>query len=59
MTEIETKLRGMLVKLQAIQQYYVNNPAEEADQTLLKQLEEKVAELENLYNTEQSKGNDR
>lgn len=57
MTEVEIKLRDMLAKLQVIQQYYVDNPAEEADQDILKQLEEKVAELEKLYNIEQNEGN--
>lgn len=56
MTEVEIKFRDMLAKLQVIQQYYVDNPAEEADQDILKQLEEKVAELEKLYNIEQNEG---
>lgn len=52
MNEIEEKLKVMLAKLAAIQQYYINNPLEEADEALLKKLEEQVAELEKLYNND-------
>lgn len=50
MNDIEKNLRNLLVKLSEIQQYYVDHPFEEADKSLLQELEEKVTELEKLYN---------